>query len=410
MPGGRYAALPSDPRAGEEDIDELEAAFEASDDEDEEFHDANSESRPLNPEDTSTPSLAHSGEDVGGENPYRGGSNTRPLHSRSHSIVVPTTNSSNGVGTYDFENVNDYDYAYRPPPGEPPRRDRALLNNNWGNSNGVIPDFSNVTLPAQRARRRGWEWMQSVLPERFRSSTSTGRGRAVGGGLENDGVFANVMAKPTTTAQVPDGGECRKPSTVELFVTFLEDPSIYVMPEDAQKDAPPSYATAQADAVPPYWETTVHAPSSLSPSNMVGSRFHLVLMNTQCLQSYRNPANSPSTVLRPAHSFPSSGTCSSPSPFNSSASSSHTSCTPHTPQNSVRVLDLVSLLYNMGLPCGTGMTMGHHRGRLHRGPTYRISLQQQRRRNGLQHTRMQRWRLAGAISLTTPAPALALDP
>lgn len=36
----------------------------------------------------------------------------------------------------------------------------------------------------------------------------------------------------------------------------------YLVPEDAGGDAPPSYAVAQADAVPPYWETTVHAPFS----------------------------------------------------------------------------------------------------------------------------------------------------
>ena len=36
------------------------------------------------------------------------------------------------------------------------------------------------------------------------------------------------------------------------------------MPEDSQKDAPPSYAAAQQDAVPPYWETTIHAPSASS--------------------------------------------------------------------------------------------------------------------------------------------------
>jgi len=34
----------------------------------------------------------------------------------------------------------------------------------------------------------------------------------------------------------------------------------YVVPEDTRQEAPPSYASAQADAVPPYWETTVHAP------------------------------------------------------------------------------------------------------------------------------------------------------
>jgi len=33
------------------------------------------------------------------------------------------------------------------------------------------------------------------------------------------------------------------------------------MPEEVQKEAPPSYASAQADAVPSYWDTTVHAPT-----------------------------------------------------------------------------------------------------------------------------------------------------
>lgn len=32
------------------------------------------------------------------------------------------------------------------------------------------------------------------------------------------------------------------------------------MPEETRPEAPPSYASAQADAVPPYWETTIHAP------------------------------------------------------------------------------------------------------------------------------------------------------
>jgi hypothetical protein len=36
----------------------------------------------------------------------------------------------------------------------------------------------------------------------------------------------------------------------------------HLVPEDAQQEAPPSYASAQADAVPPYWETTIHAPFS----------------------------------------------------------------------------------------------------------------------------------------------------
>jgi len=64
--------------------------------------------------------------------------------------------------------------------------------------------------------------------------------------MGNDGVFGNVTAKPggpgPTRGAAVDGPNWT--------------------PEDAQKDAPPSYISAQADAVPPYWETTILAPSS----------------------------------------------------------------------------------------------------------------------------------------------------
>ena len=46
-------------------------------------------------------------------------------------------------------------------------------------------------------------------------------------------------------------------------VTTITGDGIYVLPETTQKEAPPSYAVAQADAVPPYWETTIHLPSGL---------------------------------------------------------------------------------------------------------------------------------------------------
>jgi len=70
----------------------------------------------------------------------------------------------------------------------------------------------------------------------------------IGGGSRNDGVFANMMAKPELRSRR----------------TTANDDSIYLAPEDAQKDAPPSYTAAQADSVPPYWETTVHLSSSSS--------------------------------------------------------------------------------------------------------------------------------------------------
>lgn len=49
------------------------------------------------------------------------------------------------------------------------------------------------------------------------------------------------------------------------------DDSIYLAPEETLKDAPPSYHSAQADAVPPYWETTtIHLPSGASASSIPG--------------------------------------------------------------------------------------------------------------------------------------------
>ena len=46
---------------------------------------------------------------------------------------------------------------------------------------------------------------------------------------------------------------------------FIGDDT-YIVPEDTRPEAPPSYAAAQADAVPPYWETTIHAP--FAPDSM----------------------------------------------------------------------------------------------------------------------------------------------
>lgn len=58
---------------------------------------------------------------------------------------------------------------------------------------------------------------------------------------------------------------CTSPSIDFQALTspLFSGDGIYVVPETSQKDAPPSYAAAQADAVPPYWETTIHIPSGL---------------------------------------------------------------------------------------------------------------------------------------------------
>jgi hypothetical protein len=195
----RYAPLPNDPRAEGIAQHEMEAAFDDSDD-----------------------------EEISETHPLTRNSNNPPSNNRA-------------PGSYDFENV-DYDY---PPPGSPPAPSAVALPNNHGNSNGLIPTFE--PGPSHNVSQRTWmsRVLTSVLPSRYserlgyRQVSRTG---LVGGGTRNDGVFANVTAKPSRPVTVQEGDDT------------------YVMPEDARNEAPPTYASAQADAVPPYWETTVHAP------------------------------------------------------------------------------------------------------------------------------------------------------
>ncbi|PPQ99056.1 hypothetical protein CVT24_003616 [Panaeolus cyanescens] len=197
----RYAPLPNpgrDTLAQHDREAEMQAAFDFSDDEDDDNN--NSETRPLNP---------------------------NPLSASSTASHTP--------GTYNFESL-DYDY---PPPGSPPPLTSAALPNSIGNSNGYIPDFQGAQ---QHAPRRSW--LQSILPASLLSKFNNQRRGPVGGGTDNDGVFANVTAKPTIPVRIQDGDET------------------YIVPEDSRQEAPPSYASAQADAVPPYWETTIHAPFS----------------------------------------------------------------------------------------------------------------------------------------------------
>ncbi|KAK7032949.1 metal homeostatis protein BSD2 [Favolaschia claudopus] len=172
--------------------------------------------------------------------------NTQPVVHVPH-IHVP--------GAYDFER----EYQYTVPPGSPPRSafpSALALPNDFGNSNGRLPTepvVPPVTTPSFFRRAVG-----AILPTHYTRlpgsdpSTSASFASVRGGGIENDGVFANVMAKP------------QRAQTVRT-----EDGQVHMVPEDNQKEAPPSYAAAQADSVPPYWDTTVHAPGMNLGSDMI---------------------------------------------------------------------------------------------------------------------------------------------
>ncbi|KAF9226591.1 hypothetical protein BS17DRAFT_775863 [Gyrodon lividus] len=218
----RYAPIPN-PRTDPDTNPELDAAFDDSDDED----DAN-ESHPLNPNRPSSPPL--------------------PSSSSSHDHNVNNGAYSNTPLAYDFNTpVADWE---QPPPGSPPPPTSLSLPNSIGNSNGIIPVFAPDTIP--RAPTSWWKRsVSAVLPSyyvsRFGFDTSGRRPsestRVIGGGTGNDGVFSNVSAKPSTTGTRVQEGD-----------------GIYIVPEESLTTAPPSYASAQADAAPPYHTSTLLLP------------------------------------------------------------------------------------------------------------------------------------------------------
>lgn len=133
----------------------------------------------------------------------------------THSTPALTRHTSSRsvaqAGTYDFE----YDYAMLPPPGSPPRPSQLALPNAYGNTNGLLPTSPPLaSAPTPSFLRRAFG---AILPTHY------ARDRR-GGGLGNDGVFGNVVAKPAGPGASGGGNDPEGP---------------YMIPEDAQKDAPP---------------------------------------------------------------------------------------------------------------------------------------------------------------------------
>ena len=165
----RYAPLPN-PRPADHGMEvEMQAAFDYAEDDEDDLHSA-AESRPLNP---------HLGP-------------SSPQTTRPHILRA-----------YDFESV-DYDY---PPPGSPPELSSSALPNNIGNSNGFVPAFSLDSSPGPRQiwfKRAAASLLPSHYLERWPLNSRMPAG-PVGGGTNNDGVFANVTAKPAAPVVLQDG-------------------------------------------------------------------------------------------------------------------------------------------------------------------------------------------------------------
>src|SRR5712672_1983098 len=133
-----------------------------------------------------------------------------------HSIVASAAPQS-----YDFE--RDYDC---PPPGSPPPSHSTTFAfpNNYGNSNGHLPTSPVLREPPQSIFRRTFGAFLPQSYQRVRGDESRPRG----GGTDNDGVFANVTAKPAP------------PVTIRT-----EDGEVYIVPEETQQEAPPVSSSAR---------------------------------------------------------------------------------------------------------------------------------------------------------------------
>ncbi|KAH9031784.1 hypothetical protein EDB85DRAFT_1958426 [Lactarius pseudohatsudake] len=201
-PTQRYAPLPNP----QTDVDAEREMDDAFDDDD---HHNHGETTPLTLHHPRSPVFA-------GQLPLRG-------------------SSQQATNAYDFE--REYDY---PPPGSPPSVPTLALPNNIGNSNGQLPSSPVVRAPPQSFFRRAFGPLLPQYYQRIRND------RPRGGGTDNDGVFANVTAKP-----------------VPLVSVVTDNGDVHMVPEETQQEAPPSYVAASADAAPSYWDTTVHAPSAL---------------------------------------------------------------------------------------------------------------------------------------------------
>lgn len=114
---------------------------------------------------------------------------------------------------YDFE--REYDF---PPPGSPPSPSTFALPNDFGNSNGYLPTSPVIRSSPQSIFRKTFS---AILPQSYYQRVPS-EARPRGGGTDNDGVFANVTAKPAP-----------------LVPVRTDDGDIYIAPEETQQEAPP---------------------------------------------------------------------------------------------------------------------------------------------------------------------------
>lgn len=131
---------------------------------------------------------------------------------------------------------------------EPDDRQRLVRNNSIPVSAASASGNRDAT-PRPQADRSTTTWSNPVQPST--GSAAQPSGRTYGGGIQSDGVFSNMMARPERGEKIVE-------------------------------EQPPTYEQAAADSAPPYWETTILAPGLGGPDEVyidgmpVGSIFSFI--------------------------------------------------------------------------------------------------------------------------------------
>ncbi|KAI1385178.1 uncharacterized protein F4822DRAFT_412272 [Hypoxylon trugodes] len=129
---------------------------------------------------------------------------------------------------------------------EPDDRQRLVRGNSFPISNNTSSqnsDGGDIRPSVPGGQPSQWSSSTAIPPQPG--------SRVYGGGIQSDGVFSNMMARPERGEKIVE-------------------------------EAPPTYEQAAADAAPPYWETTILAPGLGGPDDVyidgmpVGSVFSFI--------------------------------------------------------------------------------------------------------------------------------------
>lgn len=187
------------------------------------------------------------------------------FHSRASSVTSQERN-----GRVDAALADAFDTEGDDSDDEPDDRQRLVR----GNSFPASPDPARAGDAASNIPR-------ATVPERQTTQSSQPSGQAApyrvyGGGIQSDGVFSNLAAKPDA-----GGAEKEEQPPVchsRLFLVVRQRRASGI----TQLTLSQTYEQAAADQAPPYWETTILAPGLAGPDEVyidglpVGSFFSFI--------------------------------------------------------------------------------------------------------------------------------------